>query len=545
MPPLPAIRHPLLASLESQLRLAPRDAILRDIERIEQLPSDVDPKQSYPLDWIVFRITGFRPDNASERAITGEALLADACALCETLCARVHLTLQECADVQPITLAQLRERWNVSEPTIKRLRRAGLVTRRVEDASQVISVASSSVVAAFESRHPQLQSPASKPKRYDQLTKARLVRCASAYMRKLGWSAFRCAQRLAEREGLSEEGVRQLLIRELPPSSIPAEISSRRAGAMLRMHRLGVEVSVLAQLSRRSGAVVRRELQLARFAMLTKLPIAPASPITDAQASQALAHAQVVANLRTPWPADLLELLADWRMRAPITPALERVRTIAFSALRQRAADTLASLDHLHPRASSLDEIETALRHATLVQRELIRSQHRLLIETIDARVGHAVEQLSAWRVMTLLQEAIAAASEASLHFDPTRGGRLAAVVGIAADKAVTRIVRNWLPAHATASRRAQAILGPGILVPDLTRRMNPWQKHTDADSRIVRGVFTGTLAEQHAKLLVARFGLLGSAPRTRAATAKELALDEIRYAHAESAAIRASIAAV
>ncbi|HLP85955.1 MAG TPA: hypothetical protein VK157_16510 [Phycisphaerales bacterium] len=545
MPPIAAIRHPVLASLEAQLRLAKREAIVRDIERIERLVGDVEPERSYPFDWVVFRITGFRPDDVRDGAMSGAELLADACALCETLCARVNMTLAECAEREPVTLAQLRERWHVSEATIKRLRRSGLVTRRVDDGQQTISVAMRGVVEAFEARNPQLAQPVSKPKRYDDALKAKLVRRASAYMRKLGWSVFRCAQRLAQQEGLSEEGVRQLLLRELEPGQSVPEISLRRAGAMWRMHRLGVEVSHLAEVTRRSTAVVRREMNLARLATLQRVVTPAVSAVPVERAAAALAHGHVVANLRTPWPQDLLELLADWRQRSPITPAMERAQAVAFAALRERAIGALGSLDRLQPRASTLDEVETMLRHATLVQRELVRSQHRLLIETIDMRVGHAVEQWSAWRVIALLREATAAAAEASLQFDPMRGGRLAAVVGIAADKAVTRIVRNWLPAHATASRRAQAILGPGVLVPDLAHGLNPWQKFTDPDWRVSRGVLTGTLSEQHARLLIARFGLLGSAPRTRADVASELRLDEIRYAHAEAAAIRQAVAAV
>ncbi len=544
MPPLPAIRHSLLASLEAQLRLAPREAMLRDIERIERIPADIEPQRDYPSDWVIFRVTGFRPQDAAAASMTGEELLADLCALCETLCARAKLTLTECAAGSPLTLAQLRERWNISEPTVKRLRRAGLITRRVEHEGQSLSIAMLSVVEAFEARNPQWLAPAKKTKRYDDALRARLVHRASAYMRKLGWSVFRCAQRLAETEGVSEEGVRQLLLRELTTSPSQPDITPRRAAAMWRVHRLGVDITDLARLSRRSAPAIRREINLARLTAFRALPIAPPSPIDTALAAQALAHAHVTANLRTPWPLDLLELLADWRGRSPVKPALERAQATAFAALRQHAADTLASLNHLSPRASALDELETSLRHATLLQRELIRAQHRLLIETIDARVGHPVEQLSAWRVILLLREAIAAAAEASLLFDPARGGRLAASVGITADKAITRVVRNWLPAHATASRRAQAILGPGVPVPDLTRRLNPWQKFTDPDPRVAKGVLTGSLSDQHARLLITRFGLLGSAPRTRAQTAGDLTLDEIRYAHAESAALRSAIAA-
>ncbi len=81
MPPLPRLRVSALGELAKQLRFAPREALLRDIERAEALAGEIDPERTYPEDWIVFRITGYRARIDEPAQVVGAALLGDLSAL--------------------------------------------------------------------------------------------------------------------------------------------------------------------------------------------------------------------------------------------------------------------------------------------------------------------------------------------------------------------------------------------------------------------------------------------------------------------------------
>ncbi|MBL8759427.1 MAG: RNA polymerase subunit sigma-70, partial [Phycisphaerae bacterium] len=62
MPPLPRLRVSVLADLAEQLKFTPRDAARKQLEHAEDLLHAVDAESTYPEDWLVARITGYRPD---------------------------------------------------------------------------------------------------------------------------------------------------------------------------------------------------------------------------------------------------------------------------------------------------------------------------------------------------------------------------------------------------------------------------------------------------------------------------------------------------
>src|SRR5205823_5996629 len=103
--------------------------------------------------------------------------------------------------------------------------------------------------------------------------------------------------------------------------------------------------------------------------------------------------------------------------------------------LRSEAAGLIGKLSRLQPSASGIDRIETMLRWAARLKAELVRSQLRVMLEALHARLGRPVEQVPAGVLVRLLSSAIAAVGDAVDAFDVARGGRLAAAAGLGVDK--------------------------------------------------------------------------------------------------------------
>ena len=89
----------------------------------------VEPGKAYPLDFVIFRITGYRPKAVSVEQLAGAAVQHDLGLLIETI--------SETLDVQTTSLAEpvlaiddVTERFNVTSKTIQRWRRKGLPARR-------------------------------------------------------------------------------------------------------------------------------------------------------------------------------------------------------------------------------------------------------------------------------------------------------------------------------------------------------------------------------------------------------------------------------
>jgi RNA polymerase primary sigma factor len=595
VPPLPHIRTPALASLERQLRLVSRDALLRDVERIEALAPDVDPAREYPEDWVVFRVTGFRPDLARASLIPGRALREDLCALCERLCAHARLRAIELAPERFLSATELRARWRVSDSTLKRLRRAGLVTRRV--LAQSLSPAQGgvapsptagvwaarSVVEWFERDCAAELPGAARPPRRDPREHERAVREALRYRRALGWSLHRCAERLAERHGRSVQGVRELLLRDgRTARAFPARprVDDRRRLAMLRLWRAGVEPARLASLAGKSTPLARRDVNLARLAVLRdalglRERDAGALPSASAPAPQIahphLAHphhdrsdlalatrpASVRTGLATPWATDVAALARDWRARVPAANVEERERAGAFQALVHEARSLTERQDALDPSAQALDHAETMLRWASLLCRELVRSQHRLILDTVELRAGCRLEELPPRVITRVLRAAVLAVARSVEHFGPLSPGRLAGAAALHVDKAIAGALHDAGWKGGGGTRRAG--VGAGVAIEDLSRALCPWQRWLDPDPRVVaraRAVaITSTDATRNAaahelpalsdrarRILSRRFGLDGDSPWTLAQLREDLGVSPIRVSVLERAAIREAL---
>ena len=74
MPRTARFKIAAIQELLRQLEYAPAETRRRQMDAAEALIADLDPHQNYPEDFIIFRITGYRPDRAEEQAGFGVPL---------------------------------------------------------------------------------------------------------------------------------------------------------------------------------------------------------------------------------------------------------------------------------------------------------------------------------------------------------------------------------------------------------------------------------------------------------------------------------------
>ena len=515
MPPLPRISTPALLRLAEQLRFAPREAIARDLERIEALAPEIDAQASYPEEWIVYRVTGFRADLPPAPPVSGAEILRDLSALAE----RLSMVTRDSIDREPpglVTLPALAERWNVSPKTIERLRRRGLIARRVIDAQGKWRLAfSDPVITRFADAHPELISRAASFSRMDQATRERVLRCARLY-RRAGLTLNQAADRTARRVGRSREAVRQILIaHDRRPSAAPifgwrGPMRREDAARALSLAGQGVEPRHAASAMKRSASSVRRGISIARAARLrtlfpgspapesltpstaaTRAPSraapAPSSPPSSGPdlRTRELTDPSAASGLGEPGITDLLELIRAARRREVPLGVVERARARAFRALLTGARAGTHALDEGFPSTDAIDTIETALRWAARLKAELVRSHLTLILETLEDRAGLRLDEQRAGPASELVTLAIHAACRAVDAFDPARGGRLAAPITLMVTRETARWLRDTPAPDADPPGRAAPRLASGIAVPDWTLEVAPWQEWLEPDPRV------------------------------------------------------------
>lgn len=563
MPALPRIQTSVLADLTRQLRFAPEDAARRHVERAEALVAIIDPAQPYPEDWLVATITGYRPDLPAPALITGAALLRDLSALVERLSLAARYQAADVAGWPGV--AELSSRWSVSRRTLERYRRLGLLARvvRVTPAPGVrrgghtIVAFAPPVVAWFEERHRAMLAEAGDAaKRVDPARRERLVRRARRYRARLGWTRARVARRLAQTQGGTARAVERLLARhdrraETPIFGRRAPMTEPRARSVERWLARGASARAVGRRLGRSAASVRRIARQERLRRLSELELAAGVEITPGEIAAALERPSpaITLGLGRPVAGTLAELLREAEDAGWPDASDERERANAYRALRARAAAALAAMDRARPGARALDAIITDLRWADRLKVELVRSQQRLLLGTIEGRLGRALTEVPGPVAASALEAGFIALVDAVDQFVPARGGRLAGPANVALARALARWAAGpggvWEAARRVTdgAGRASAMNDPGsVKLGDWSIDITPWHAVVEPDPRVRAGLEHLADADRH--LLMRRFGWLIGAPCALDQLAAEAGVTRATIARRERRALAAALRA-
>lgn len=515
MPKLPSQPLEFLRDLERDVRFAPREARLKQVERAAALCAILAPDGAYPHAWVVERITGYTSEGAGGPACSGSELLRGLATFTERQSDGAEMTLHEVSG--PILAAELLARWGVSVATLRRLRAQGLAGLRVrDDRGQRLVVFTGASVRAFEVNYSELQSRPAPATRVTKEEAARWVRLAARYRRRLQWSLTRAANRLAEREGRSVETVRRVLLaaRENPAAPM---LGPRKREALRRASRLGVDVGFLARRTGRSRGAVRRAISLARADFLRSLledaslrgHVGPTFQLLGAEG--AILTPVPVKVFGTPaMPVPLRRVLDAAQAMRPHPPAHEHQRAVAHHYLRWRARTSVEKLHRLLPSAGAVDQAETDLRWASRIKAAMVWSDLPVIARTIEARLARPLADLPPDEAAWLLERCLIAGSAAVDAFDPFKGGRLAGPLGLATD----RVALAWKRAHETGlsgARRAQVVLGESHRLRDWALVLDPWQGRLEPPFWVRLALAQGwSGAAEEAGFLRLRFGLGG-----------------------------------
>src|SRR3954452_2921575 len=111
------------------MEFTPQDARLAQIQAAEELLHAIDPAKAYPWDFLVHRITGYRPRIYTEDLFAGVAIQHDLGLLIEQVSDTLDVRTDQLAE-PVLDIDAACERFNVTSKTIQRWRRKGLPARR-------------------------------------------------------------------------------------------------------------------------------------------------------------------------------------------------------------------------------------------------------------------------------------------------------------------------------------------------------------------------------------------------------------------------------
>ncbi|MCA9292590.1 MAG: hypothetical protein KDA20_02115 [Phycisphaerales bacterium] len=543
MPRLSAIHCEPLQALLDQQRFTPRDTLLRDIARAEQLASEIRPEVEYPEDWIAYRITAYRPDLDAPALVPGRALLSDLSALVEHLCEAAQL----CADDLPVdafSIESLASRWRVARKTIERYRRRGLVARRWRDPAGLARLAfAPNVVAAFERTHQSLLQRAGAFSRIDDQEADALAQSAARALAAAPNATMTgLVDTLAQQSGRSAPAVRRVLDETGP--SIPGVTAPKRGAPHLsrgierriaRAVAFGIRPGLIAErygctrLTVHRVAVREQARQLKR--LCATLPSGDDGLDVDVLDHPIVAHAPPISPILD--PRQLADAVAT---DPPADAPEERALMTGHRALLERAAAVGHGIDPARPNQRLCDRALTDLRWALRLRARAIEMQRSLILRTIESRTGLSWHHLASAAAVQLHLVATRAATDAIARFDPRRGGRLAAPVSIAANRALAGIVQELTLARPLRSAQQRFVLASPL------DHLASWQSSVEPHRHLPDII--GCLQDTDAALLAMRYALPPAAapihPRTITEVAQTFGVTPARIIGAERRARRA-----
>jgi hypothetical protein len=583
MPRLPALRTRVLQELAKHLRFESPEAARRQLARAEELAAQLlaesaegaGAPEAYPEEWVVFRITGLRAE-AGNGVVVREALLGDLPALVDRLSSAAELRV---GDLKPsgnraskarttgrtastaaavssdsssswLDVEGLCRRWKVSRKTLDRYRRLGLVSRRVSlGRGRERVVYSEECVRAFERVHRARVDGAGAFSRIDARRVERIVAHAARYHRRFGWSLHRCAQRIAAREGRSVETIRLLLRRHdqraaRPVFDAPGPLDGEQSAWIERSARRGGNLSGAAARVRKGRSTVYRVVGDRRAGRLRELdlrgPVGATFERKDAE-EVFLLHAAARTGLGEPGPSSIGALV---RLAAGIEPsaaAQESARAGAYWYLLWWCSRAIGALPRHGARVGAaasgagLDVIETRLLWASRLKAEMVRAELPLMLRTIEAQTERRLSAMPAAVLVELIGLGIESLIESVDRFDPFKGGRQAAPVGIGLTRALSQWLRGNRERLGAPGRAAARVDMDQLPLEDFTRRVHPWQAWLEPPIEVRAGVLRPVAAQSsgepaaHGALLAMRYGWNGAPPLTLERTGEALGLRPTR----------------
>ncbi|MBI3865859.1 MAG: sigma-70 family RNA polymerase sigma factor [Planctomycetia bacterium] len=395
---MPNYKNPAIRQLkEQQVRYAPRDVRLEQIDKAERLLEELNQAEQYRYQDLCFRITDYRPELYPDLVVTGEEAAHDLRLFIEDLSDSANINAENSAE-QVLTVEDVSRKFKVSTKTVDRWRNRGLVSRRFMFGNRKRIGFLQSSVDRFVARHA---GDVERSAQFTQMTDGErndIIERARRLARAGGCPA-EISRRIARRTGRAIETIRYTLKnydQHHPEASIfpnaPQPLTDDVKKEIHRGFRRGMSVDRLARRYCRTKASIYRIVGEMRAKLLVDQPIEFMYHASfEAPNADALILVDVPAgsDRHTAFrpPPGLPPYLAQLYNIPLLTKDQEAYYFRKMNYLKFKAARLRDQLDVSRAKSRVMDQIEQCLEEAVEVKNLLIRSNLRLVVSIAKKHV--------------------------------------------------------------------------------------------------------------------------------------------------------------
>ncbi len=403
---MPKFHHSEMAALAKQLIYSPAKVRLQQLNRAERLVCMLDVEKAYPYEFVCYQITGYRPKADLGDTLPGKTLRADLVRLVEHVSASMKLPIEEVGE-PVLTVTQAAEHFNVSQKTIQRWRKRGLVSRKFvwPDGRTRVGFLRSSL-DRFATRNSEQVKAGADFSRLTPDERREIIRRARRLSLFCHCCLFEVSKRISRKLGRAVETVRQVIKdydrdhpnRKLfPDAGEPLQDRDRRL--IYQAYNRGVTVHALAKRFCRTRSSIYRIITEERSRELLEEPIeymdSPEFQWEDAdekilkdEVAWGVLEGQGAKKQPNP-PKGLPVYLKSLYKTPLLSREEERSLFRLYNYLKFKAARLRDSLrTGRAPKVTDIEEVEKLLDQANRVKNRIIQANLRLVVNIAKRHVG-------------------------------------------------------------------------------------------------------------------------------------------------------------